>query len=81
MHLATAVDTPLLALFGPTTRAWGFMPQGKNVRVLEKELPCRPCSLHGKRICTRGHECLERISAHEVMDGLRDVLQLQGERG
>lgn len=81
MHLAGAVGTPLLALFGPTTRAWGFMPQGSGVRVLEKQLPCRPCSLHGKRICTRGLECLERIGAHEVMDDLRDVLQLQGERG
>ncbi len=81
MHLATAVGTPLLALFGPTTSAWGFMPEGSGVRVLQKELPCRPCSLHGKGVCSRGQECLERITAMEVMYGLRDVLQQQGERG
>ncbi len=44
MHLASAVGTPVLALFGPTARAWGFYPAGPRDLVLERDLPCRPCS-------------------------------------
>lgn len=74
MHLATAVGTPVVALFGPTTRAWGFFPQGATRRgkhvVLERDLGCRPCSLHGKKACNKKHECLEGITPDIVMRGV-----------
>ncbi len=66
MHLATAVGTPVTALFGPTTRHWGFYPSGPGDAVVERPLPCRPCDLHGGAACARGHECLASITADEV---------------
>ena len=73
MHLATAVGTPVIGLFGPTTREWGFFPSGPRDCVLEEELLCRPCSLHGKRGCSRNGECLVRIEVNTVMAALEEV--------
>ena len=74
MHLAAAVNTPVVALFGPTTREWGFFPSGPRDRVLEKSLPCRPCSLHGKKGCSKGGECLAQIEPEDVMAVLEEML-------
>lgn len=67
MHLASGVGTPVIGLFGPTTREWGFYPAGPHDRVLETDHPCRPCSLHGKKGCPRGRECLRAITPERVM--------------
>lgn len=75
MHLACAVQTPVLALFGPTTRAWGFLPAGPNDSVLERSLDCRPCSLHGAKACTRGFECMVGITPEEVVENLQRKLK------
>lgn len=74
MHLANAVDTPLLALFGPTTQEWGFFPVGENVHILQKDMPCRPCSLHGKQKCTQKISCLEKISTTEILEQIKLIL-------
>lgn len=70
MHLASGVDTPVTALFGPTVKAWGFFPAGDEDVVLERPLDCRPCSLHGGKTCDRNHECMAAISPSEVMDSV-----------
>lgn len=67
MHLAAAVGTPVLALFGPTTREWGFFPAGPHDVVLQRELACRPCSLHGDKTCSRDGECLRSIEPQDVL--------------
>ena len=67
MHLASAVGTPVTALFGPTTREWGFYPAGPFDTVLERQLGCRPCSLHGKRPCPRNGECLALVTPEETL--------------
>ncbi len=74
MHLANAVDIPLLALFGPTTREWGFFPEGEHVHILQKDMPCRPCSLHGKQKCTQEISCLEKISTEEIIQQVKTLL-------
>jgi heptosyltransferase-2 len=43
MHLATAIGTPVVALFGPTVEAFGFFPYHAKAAVLQIDLPCRPC--------------------------------------
>ncbi|XXJ19046.1 glycosyltransferase family 9 protein [Desulfovibrio caledoniensis] len=70
MHLACAVGTPVVALFGPTARAWGFYPAGNKDVVLERDLPCRPCSLHGARKCARGFECMTETRPETVLDAV-----------
>ena len=70
MHLGTAVGTPVIALFGPTTREWGFFPAGPKDIALESTLPCRPCSLHGKTPCPQAGECLAALAPERVMQAI-----------
>ncbi|MBU1228865.1 MAG: lipopolysaccharide heptosyltransferase II [Proteobacteria bacterium] len=75
MHLAWVQDTPLVALFGPTVRRLGFFPRGENSRVLETDLDCRPCGLHGHKACPlKHHQCLRGITPDRVWDVLRGML-------
>jgi ADP-heptose:LPS heptosyltransferase len=73
MHLASAVGTPIVALFGPTTREWGFYPAGERDIVLEKDLPCRPCSLHGENACPYDGRCLTSISPEEILAAVQRI--------
>lgn len=78
MHLAAGAGAPVVALFGPTTEELGFPPACEVRRVLSRELPCRPCSLHGGDVCPlpdRSHACLEEIGAEEVAEGARAILR------
>ncbi len=56
-HLAAAVGTPVVAVFGPTDPARGFRPLGPRVLTVDvgNSLDCRPCSVHGSRRCPLGH--------------------------
>jgi len=75
MHLAWAQGVPLAACFGPTVRSLGFFPRGPNSRVLETELDCRPCGLHGHKACPLGHHnCMKDISPERVWDVLKGML-------
>jgi ADP-heptose:LPS heptosyltransferase len=74
MHLAGGVDTPVLALFGPTSREWGFFPAGERDVVLQLDMPCRPCSLHGSKLCSHGAACLTRISPDMACKALLPLL-------
>ncbi|WP_320170378.1 glycosyltransferase family 9 protein [Maridesulfovibrio sp.] len=76
MHLAAAVGTPVTALFGPTSKAWGFYPSGKRDVILESEMDCRPCSLHGKNHCTKDRKCLRDLSPDMVMAGIMSQLNV-----
>ncbi|MDR1946740.1 MAG: glycosyltransferase family 9 protein [Desulfovibrio sp.] len=73
MHPAQAVGTPVIALFGPTTREWGFYPAGARDTVLEKNLPCRPCSLHGGDSCPYLGRCLTSISPEEIFAAVENT--------
>lgn len=71
MHMATAVGTPIVALMGPTVRAYGFFPYHANATVLERELYCRPCSAFGGPTCPEGHHrCLREITPVAVNSAL-----------
>ena len=64
MHMAAAVGTPVVALFGPSgEHMWG--PWGKGHQVVAKDWPCRPCGRFG---CddTNISRCLVETEAHEV---------------
>jgi len=79
MHLATAVNTPVVAIFGPTTKEWGFFPYGPNAAVIEKSgLPCRPCSLHGDATCPEKHfRCMVEITPDQVVNAAMELLKKQ----
>jgi ADP-heptose:LPS heptosyltransferase len=75
MHLATAVGTPVAALFGPTTAEWGFYPSGPKDKVLQIPCPDAPCSLHGQDACTRGNACMTDLSTEQILSLARSVLE------
>jgi heptosyltransferase-2 len=76
MHIAAASGVPTLAIFGPTTRELGFFPHGPGHRVLEKNLACRPCGLHGGRLCPEGHFlCMGLITVEEVFRNAREMIR------
>lgn len=69
-HLAAAVGTPVITIFGPTTPELGYRPLGRRVLTVElpEPLECRPCGRHGSRSCPRGHHrCMRELSAEEVV--------------
>lgn len=68
MHMASATRTPTVLLLGPTVGAFGFLPYKAHTIVLERDLPCRPCSAQGGPRCPLGHHrCLREISPDDVM--------------
>lgn len=75
MHLAAAAGVPVVAVFGATTRELGFFPYGAAHRVVEAELSCRPCGLHGARACPQGHFlCMRLVTVDRVWDACRAAL-------
>ncbi len=69
MHLATAAKVPVVAIFGPTTRELGFFPYGEKSVMVEVDLPCRPCTLHGGHVCPLGHfKCMKEVTPRMVLD-------------
>lgn len=74
-HIASAVGTPALTLFGPTHSGLGFSPRGVFDQIYEMDVECRPCSLHGSRPCKRSERyCFTSMSASAVSTKLTDLL-------
>lgn len=75
MHLACAVGTRVVAIFGPTVPEFGFYPYGDGHVIIQKELPCRPCGIHGGRRCPKKHfDCMRKISVEEVYRAVTEDL-------
>jgi len=76
LHLASAMNTPTLAVFGPTVPAFGFGPLAERSALAQVEtLECRPCDRHGPRRCPLGHwRCMREITAGDVAALTRSLL-------
>lgn len=75
LHFASLQNVPTVAVFGPTVMEFGFGPFSSCHAVVALELPCRPCSPHGTRVCPLGtHACMQDIPAESVMKALEAVL-------
>lgn len=62
MHLAAAVQAPLIALFGPTA-PWRTGPYGDGHVIIRRNLPCSPCF---QKTCS-AKRCMEGISVEDVI--------------
>ncbi|NQT46803.1 MAG: lipopolysaccharide heptosyltransferase II [Candidatus Omnitrophica bacterium] len=73
MHIAAAVGTPFVALFGSTDSRRHLPPNNGSV-VLEKDMKCRPCY---KRRCTilNRYACMKKITVDEVLDAAGALLK------
>ncbi|MES2801046.1 MAG: glycosyltransferase family 9 protein [Bdellovibrionota bacterium] len=78
-HLGASVGTPVLSIFGPTTLNLGFRPWLDHSVVVEnRDLPCRPCGLHGHNKCPLGHhKCMKDLTADQVFHSAKEILKKQ----
>jgi ADP-heptose:LPS heptosyltransferase len=82
LHLATLVDTPTVALFGPETPSL-YGPLGARQRVFYSGVYCSPCLnvYNSKTASCRGNNiCLQAVGADEVLAACRALL-LEGREG
>jgi heptosyltransferase-2 len=66
LHVAAAIGTPSIGIFGPTS-PWHWAPLNPLAAIIEPktEVPCRPCH---KPTCRFGHHrCMREIPAEQVM--------------
>ena len=69
LHLASAVNAPVTAVFCSTIPEFGFAPLSNRSKVVETKLhlDCRPCGLHGYRACPKGHFKCAEIEVTEIV--------------
>ena len=72
MHVAAALNKPLVALFGPTSPV-KTGPWTENSRILQLNLSCIPCLSRMCRIAET-QACLKRITADDILEALNQVL-------
>jgi len=76
MHLAAAVGTPIVAVFGPSDPA-RYAPRGSRDRVVRVDLPCAPCNrirLPPARCTGRTPDCLALVTPDRVLAAALGVL-------
>jgi len=69
-HLASSVNAPVSTVFCSTVPEFGFGPLSDNSKVIqiEKALDCRPCGLHGHKICPKKHfKCGQEIKVDQLL--------------
>ena len=75
-HLASAMGTPTLTIFGPTVPEFGFGPLAERHVVAGHDgLRCRPCDRHGPQRCPLGHwRCMRELGPDYISSLLTEVL-------
>ena len=67
VHLASAREVPVTVIYGSTTTSLGFEPWGKHKIAEVSGLDCRPCDVHGKKVCPLGHfKCMKDLTVDQV---------------
>ncbi|MFH1690531.1 MAG: glycosyltransferase family 9 protein [Candidatus Eisenbacteria bacterium] len=74
-HIAAGLGVPVVTVFGPTVPAQGFAPYTDRARIVETELPCRPCGRHGSDRCPVGTlGCMELVTVEDVVSAGLDLV-------
>lgn len=74
LHLASAMNAPVTAVFCSTVPEFGFGPLSDNAAVVQTDelLTCRPCGLHGLRKCPEGTmACAYGIPVTKLIDRIK----------
>ncbi|MBK9097673.1 MAG: lipopolysaccharide heptosyltransferase II [bacterium] len=79
MHLAAAMEVPVIAFFGSTVKEFGFYPyKAKSIELEIKDLSCRPCTHIGRASCPKSHfKCLKDIKPELAFQSLKNLLAVQ----
>ena len=76
MHLASLVNTPVVSVWGATHPYAGFLGWNQSPEnIVQTDLPCRPCSVYGRKQCLRGDiACMESITPQSIVDKVESIL-------
>jgi len=75
-HMARAVKTKVLMIYGATHPDFGFAPLPDEGKYLFADLPCQPCDLHGKKECRfKDFRCFSKIEPEKVAQETVNLLQ------
>jgi len=75
LHIGAMCNIPTVSLFGPgIADKWG--PKGEKHRIINKKLPCSPCTKFGNTpSCPNNMACMMEISSEEVIGASKGLLQ------
>ena len=73
LHVASVVNAPTVAIFGPTNEAKYGPLASKSIVVRPPEVACRPC---GRALCSAGPDegCISRVTVDEVFEAAKRLL-------
>lgn len=75
MHIGAGLGMKIVSLFGPG-REKKWAPRGENCIVINKHLPCSPCTTFGYTPkCKRNAECMKQITVEEVFAAAMTLLE------
>lgn len=74
MHLAVALDRPVVSVFGPTNPVH-IGPYDRPQAVVRVDLPCSPCNFRRLSQCPHGHACMTHVSATIVIERVESALR------
>lgn len=82
VHLASAMGTPVVEIFGATSPSFGFTPFGVPHAIVQMDgLSCRPCAIHGGDACPiRTFACMRTLAPEVVITAARRLLSGTGDR-
>ena len=73
LHFASAMNAPVTAIFCSTVPLFGFGPLSDRSFVVEtlEPLPCKPCTLHGRKSCPLRHfKCALTVQSQQLLETL-----------
>jgi heptosyltransferase I len=73
MHLAVALERPVVSVFGPTNPVQ-IGPYGRPEAVVRVAVPCSPCNFRQLSQCPHGHACMKQVSAAMVIERAESAL-------
>jgi heptosyltransferase I len=73
MHLAVALNRPVVSIFGPTDPVW-IGPYNRANAALHAQLQCSPCYLRRLKHCRYGHACMQGVSPLVVIEQAEKLL-------
>ncbi len=77
MHMASLYAVPVVSIWGATHPWAGFLGWGQSeTNAVQRDLPCRPCSVYGNKPCRYGdYRCMQSIDPQDINEKILKILR------